>query len=143
MLFDVVNPRILPASHLAIAMEAVGATRPAGGALLLEPGPERVDWLHVETIGTHLPREPIPAQPYAGPSSLRELSAEVVLWGLGLEAASGVGRDLCREWREAVVYELRDRAGVSRCFAARRSGSDWRPPLPLSRWERVGCAPGG
>lgn len=143
-LFDGVNPRLLPASATAIHLEALGDAAPEGGALLLEQGPVRVDWLHVAEIGRFLPRRPVPSRPYRGEASLLDPAtgrpaAGLILWSPALERAAGVAGALCRRFPDATLFRLHDVAGLSTAWAARPAGPGWTPALPPRRWERFDC----
>lgn len=164
LLFDGVNPRILPASSLGLSVEAIGATPPAGGATLLDYGrPQTLDWLHTDRIGRFLPRHPIATRVYEGPRSLYtdsgSLAGEILLWSPALERDEQVARVLCERWPRTVLFEFVDRAGLSRALAARPAApplvdpdpSDphphephpndpgWQPALPPARWIAVDC----
>jgi hypothetical protein len=46
---------------------------------------------------------------------------------------------LCDRWPDTALFELVDRAGLSRALAARPAGPGWQPALPPSRWTAVDC----
>lgn len=149
VLFDVVTPRLLASSAVGIALRAVGAGGPPGGALFLRHGHDRASWLHLETIAAEVGAQRLPVQPYRGMETLVALEAagdrspEVLLWSPGLEAESHVGTDVCARWPGATLYTLTDAPGLSRLLAARPAGEGWTPGLPAGQWRARQCGTPG
>lgn len=144
LLFDVVNPRVLPASALSIQLEALGDAREPRDAVQLVYGrPDPVAWLYAERIARHLPRVPLPSRRYVGSQSLYDEQGrvpELLLWTPALEHDESIARTLCERWPDASIYVLADRAARSVAFAARVRGPDWVPSLPQTRVRVAGCA---
>jgi hypothetical protein len=145
-LFFVVNPGVLRASSLAIAIEAV-TERPDGSTVVLDyPSQLDVGWLHTARIAEQLGRPPIAAMPI---DALARITARVdadpggthvLLWSPALEADRGVARMLCQRWPSAGLFLLEDRTGLSHAWAARIGPGNWTPTLPASRWAARSCA---
>jgi hypothetical protein len=144
VLFDIINPLILPASSTAIALEALGPRPlPQNVAILEHAGPQ-YGWLQVRRAASTIPEQPIAVVSYARPASLNRLRAsgssqELVTWSPGLEEQHGVSREICTRWPKARLYTLRDRTGCSRAFAAELTGAPWRPDLADDRWTAHAC----
>lgn len=142
-LFDIVNPRIVPAGWLSIALQANADFGSTGNALFLDYGkPHRQRWLHVETIPHTLPAEPIESRPFAQPSDLegiRSTDFAVLYWSPALERDFHVRDAVCSSWPAAVVYTMRDATGVSTAMAAVIDGSQTTPSLPPQRWRARAC----
>jgi hypothetical protein len=144
LLFDVVNPRILPASSTAIALEALGSSPSVRNVTLLEHAGAEYGWLQVRRAASTIPSRPIDVVSYAQPASLDQLrsignSAGLVLWSPGLEEQSEVSREICARWPMARLFTLRDRTGCSSAFAAELAGTPWRPALAAERWATHAC----
>jgi tetratricopeptide (TPR) repeat protein len=146
VIFDLVNPRIVPATWLGLTLRALQRA-PAGEVLLLEHGKPRNDWLHVAEIARYLPPAPLPVRAYQNGGSLLaapdddRAAAPLIFWSPSLEEQESVQRPLCACWPEATLYTLRDAAGLSRAFGARLDGS-WEPALPRRQWSAAPCAGG-
>jgi hypothetical protein len=145
LLFDAVNPRILRASWLGIAIEALeNEERHPPAAVLAHGGSYDLSWLHVDRIASEVPRMPLPSLRFEGPGSLERASRagiELLAWSPALEADAGVSAAVCARWPGAALYTLWDRPHLSRALLARPAGPDWSPALPAARWERGECAP--
>jgi len=148
VLYDVVTPRLLPASFMTIALEAVDGEPSEVEVRLLEHGrPLRIDWMHVDTIGAALARPPIETVVYDDPRALRAAGNAdtdgVLMWSPALERDEDISRVVCLTWPGAALYTLFDRTGFSMTHAARPAGSGWTPRLPPTRWieHRCGSVP--
>ncbi len=146
VLFDCVNPRLLPLSDLGIALRVLEAGRPVGGAVVLaHGGRDDLDWLHRERIARYAPPVPLPSQRYEGPGSLivragdERPNAEVFFYSPALDLDDGVTRSICARWPGAALYSFSDEAGLSRVFAARPAGAGWQPTWPRERWALLRC----
>jgi hypothetical protein len=144
LLFDFVNPRILPASSTAIALEALGPRPSPGNVTILEHAGAEYGWLQVRRSASTIPRQPIDVVSYAGAESLDPLretgdSQALVVWSPGLEEHRGVSHEVCARWPKARLYTLRDRTGCSEAFAAELAGVAWRPALADDRWTASAC----
>jgi hypothetical protein len=143
LLFDIVNPRIVPASWMSIALEANAGTAGGGKVIFLDHGrPSRQRWLHVETIGRHLAQPPIESRTFVQASDLDDIAAagvSALYWSPALEADFQVRDAVCARWPEARAYVLSDAAGVSEAWTAQVGGMQVPPSLPPSRWAAQGC----
>jgi hypothetical protein len=148
LLFDVVNPRILPRSALGIALDRLDESPPKGDAVLLRPDvPHEVGWRHLERIAAQLPPSPIPVWSDARLEGLADLGSEpsvpeLLFWSPRLEADAEVSRRICRLWPNAAIYVLRDSSGLSTALAARPRGPGWDPGLLEERWRLMPCKEG-
>ncbi|HZR82743.1 MAG TPA: tetratricopeptide repeat protein [Candidatus Binatia bacterium] len=143
-IFDVVNPRIVAESWLGIVVRALG-TAPAEQVLILEHGDPRWEWLWTPEIAGNVPPEPIRTRPYANAGSLLADPSEdapagsILFWSPALEEEKSVRRSVCACWPHAVVYELRDRSGLSRVLAANLGTVAWTPALPETQRPILAC----
>lgn len=140
IVFAVVNPRILPASSLAISFEALGTREPNAEAVFLEP--PHVEWLHVRLMAELLPARPQEGIVYDKAERLAEVAdveREVIFWSPGLETDAAVSRSICERWPAAGLYTLGDRTGTTRAHAAAPAGVHWQPRLPADRWSVATC----
>jgi hypothetical protein len=145
LLFDVVNPRILPASAFGIALEALGSS-PTDDVAFLDYSEWEFAWLgRVRQIGAIIRPQPIRVVRYGGRESLAALTAadhvpEIVFWTPGLERYRSIADHVCARWPRARVFTLRDRPGCSRVYAAVLNGRDWQPALAADRWTAQPCS---
>lgn len=144
VLFDVVNPRILRASWLEIVAETTAATDDRQPAVVLDYREQaETTYLHVGRIAHEVPSPPLPTQGFDGAASLETVAAEgretTLFWSPGLEEHAGVAAAVCGRWPQAQLYTLGSRSMLSRAWAARPAGGDWRPPLPGWRWSQYDC----
>lgn len=142
VLFDAVNPEILPASSTAIALEALGPNAAPPNAAILEHAGAAYGWLQVRRAASTVPEQPVAVASYAGPASLGRFgtgSAGLILWSPGLEEQRGVSREICKRWPKARLYTLYDRTGCSHAFAAAVAGTPWKPALGEDRWSARPC----
>ena len=142
-LFDVVNPRTMPSSSLALAVEVADAPGRRGPAVLLGPpaGPY-TRWLYVDTVLGALPRRPVTQRPFEKGAALPvgdERPGPLLLWSPSLDWQADVTAAVCERWPAATVYTVYDRAGLFRTFAAHSPDVSWKPPLSASRWSATGC----
>jgi hypothetical protein len=146
VLFDVVNPRGLPASALGIGMEAArsGATR----LTVLDHPLGKADFLHVPARTRIASAGRAAVRPLApGDADWVQLVAElrsgdsVYLWSPALEGDTGVTMRLCRLVPDLRLFTLSDRTGQSRALAATAAGTSWEPRLPASRSSEGTCPP--
>lgn len=145
VLFDVVNPRILPAAAPAIAIEAL-RDDDAGRVVVLDHArgaSDDVRWLFTGPITAFAGPFPLGFLEYDGgllpQDGLAADGIDLLVWSPGLDADVGATRAVCAQWPAADVFELRDAAQASRVFAAHTGGRSWTPALPAHRWRRVGC----
>ena len=143
VLFDTVNPRILPGSAVGIALEAL-STPAQADAVMLDHSELEFEWLQIRAAATRVPARPLPVVPYAAPESLDALRADgggrLVFWTPGLEQQHSVTAAVCARWPQARLYTLDDRTGCSHVLAAAVAGDAWRPALPADRWRAESCA---
>jgi hypothetical protein len=145
LLFDVVNPRILGASSFGIMFQVVpraaldrvvalsyggGFVRPTktlyAGAAVTFTGPRPVGYLEWD----------------GGPLPAAELAAEgkdLLFWSHGFDRDVAVADAICRQWPQAVLYEIWDRARLSRVRAARIGPAPWQPHDADGRWRSWDC----
>jgi len=144
IVFHVVNPRILPASWLAIGLEALGPRPTVRATVVEDGGPPYFAWLNVRRIAALLPAVPLEVRTHdvlAGPPAAAATgNLELLLWSPGVERDVGVAETVCRRWPGATLYEMRDRAGLFRAHAAALPGVTWHPDLSASRSTATRCA---
>ena len=146
LIFDVVNPRILPASSLGLLVRALRANDLERAVLLNDPR-ERAFWRFVEEVTTQVPKRTIAvaqfedlARPAAG--SAGDVPApELFFWSPAVEKTAGIAARLCARWPAAALYTIVDQAHLSRLYAARLTGPGWEPALPASQWSVERCVP--
>ncbi len=144
-LFDVVNPRILSASSFGIMFDVLR--------------PEDADRVVVVSYGPRFfrPTKTLYAGPitaFAGPRPVgylewdeAELPAEgfahegknLLFWSRGFDREFAVREAVCRRWPAATFFEIVDRAGLGRAYAARLGGAPWEPRDAEGRWRRWDC----
>ncbi len=144
LIFDVVNPRILPASSLGLLVRSLRPNDLERAVLLNDPR-ERAFWRFVDEVTTQVPTRPIavaqledfvrPADRPAGDVATPEL----FFWSPAVEQTAGIGARLCARWPEAALYTIVDAAHLSRLYAARPMGPGWQPALPASQWSVQRC----
>jgi hypothetical protein len=145
LLFDVVNPRILAASAPGIMFQALRREDARRVVVLDYPTDYAIDvrWLFTGILSAYGGPAPVGHFRYGGGAFPGpELAAEgkdLLFWSPGLEADLHVREAVCREWPGAVLYEIRDEAGLGRSFAARIGDAPWAPALPALRWQARAC----
>jgi hypothetical protein len=153
LIFTVVTPAILPASSLAISLQALGTRNPNADAIFLEhdppvdtrPGdPITVRWLHVGPITRLLPSRPLPTRT-ASDLEHENLGSEdqaqrVYFWSPALEEDAEISTTICSRWPGARLYTLLDEPKLFRALAAAPGGDRWRPRLPEDRWTVARCS---
>jgi hypothetical protein len=162
LIFDVVNPRILPASSLGLLIRSVDESMLARVALLtsarMESGRPGVgatvdprvrqyhaDWLrkhhpYVEDIMRTVPRRPIPVVSAESFLDAGEaLPYDVLFWTPAVDQTTAMTDRVCRRWPDAALYTIVDKAGLSRVYAARALGPGWIPAVPASQWTMQRC----
>jgi hypothetical protein len=144
-LFDVVNPRILPASAMGIVFRSLAPADASRVVVLDYPPAHAIDvrWLFTGVMTAYGGPVPLGYLPYAGQAlPAQDLAAEardLLFWSPGLDADLGVTAAVCRQWPAASLYEVGDAAGLGRVFAARVGERSWAPALPSGRWRRRAC----
>lgn len=145
LLFDGVNPRILPASAPAIAVEALHPDD-AGRVVVLDyPRSAGTDvrWLWNGPISAFAAPFPLGFLEVGDAPPPRDGFAadgiDLLFWSPGLEEDRRVTAAVCATWPSAEVLEIRDPARWSRVFAARLGSRAWTPAVPADRVRRVGC----
>lgn len=158
VIFDVVNPRLLPASSLGLLVRSVDEADLRRVALLtsylrdarqnVPPGRRywELDWLrhnhpYIAEIVRTVPRRPIPlmAVERLAPLDAERDERDVMLWSPALEQSAGVTQQVCRIWPDAALYSIVDAAGLSRLYGARLAGPNWTPSLPPQQWTVGPC----
>jgi len=143
--FDVVNPRILSASWLNLALRAVERDPDLGRVVVLEPSAAKrtFEWLRTRPIAAQVPPSPLAVVTYEDTTTLATLTAAglvgLMFWSPAHETSTAVSRAICDQWPNAAIYTLTDDAHVSRVFAARPSGAGWHPPFPDGAWRESRC----
>jgi hypothetical protein len=144
LVFDVVNPRILRSSWLAIALESLEArhaSRPRA-AMLTYGGELDLSWLHVDVIAAQVPREPVATLRFESEDGLaraERAGVGLLFWSPALERDQGVRAVVCARWPGARIYTISDRARLSTALAARLGDTDWEPAVAAARWVSRGC----
>lgn len=158
VIFDVVNPRILPASSLGLLARSVNASERERAGLLTSYGRDKrpdippgrryweFDWLrhhhpYVQEILRSVPEQPIPFVDLdrLGGWNTDDPEYRVLFWSPALEQTTGVTDRLCHQWPDAMLYTVVDAAGQSRLYAARLAGEDWAPAVPRGQWTARRC----
>lgn len=154
LIFTRVTPAILPASSLAISLDALGTWDPNADAVFLEHDPPRAPkpgdpitlrWLYVAPIARLLPSRPLPTRT-ASQLPHEELSAagplpRLYLWSPALQQDANVSKTICGRWPGAALYTLFDEPKLYRALAAAPGGDHWRPRLATDRWTVAPCPP--
>jgi hypothetical protein len=145
LLFDVVNPRILAASWLSLAIDAAN-DRPDGRTLVLDhPATLDVSWLHTARIASEVPTPPIEALSIDRIADLTtaldavSAATHVVFWSPALERDLAIATALCERWPRAELFRIEDRPRHSHVFAARIGRGAWEPALSADRWVATSC----
>lgn len=141
-LFEAVGPKILPASSLSIAVEEAKTDRTQPTPQMFDYGvPYEFDWLHVGSVSGMLATPRFDRvvitnanDPLAGASG-----SATLFWSPALNEDFQLAARLCETWPNAHLYELRDRTGHSKLFAARPKDPAWQPGLNEERWNRQDC----
>ena len=145
LVFDVVNPRTLPASSFGIMFEV---TPPPAlrRVVVLGYGPDFVrptKTLYTGPITAFTASEPVGFLPWnGGPLPVAELAAEgkdVLFWSHGYDRDLPVAAAICATWPDATLYEIVDRAGLGRVHAARLGAEPWEPAASSGRWTARRC----
>jgi hypothetical protein len=144
LLFDVVNPKILGASSVGIAIRSVAPPDAARVVVLDYPRASSVDvrWLYTGAMTAYAGARPIGflELPRAfAPSELAAEGKDLLFWSPGLERDLAVSKLVCAQWPSAVVYELADDAGLGHVHGARLGEVDWTPRRPLATWRSARC----
>lgn len=147
-LFDVVNPRVLPASSFGTMFE-VTDTAALDRVVVLGYGPGFVrptKTLYTGPITAFAGRRPVGYLEYdAGPLPAAELAAErkdLVFWSHGYDRDVPIAAAICATWPDATLFEIRDRAGLGRVHAARVGDVPWEPRADRGRWQARACRAG-
>ncbi len=145
VVFERVNPAILPSSSLSISIEALARSIPEGEVIFLEHGGAYdLSWLHVGRITRALVDGPVSVRTIAEfrdhELAPGETSAKLYFWNPAIEGDAPVSHAVCRRWPTATLYRLTDEAGLFVAFAASVAATPWRPGLPPQRWTGVTCA---
>ena len=157
VLFDVVNPRILAASALGLAVRSVDPSELGHAVLLTASGFHHrtdidplhrfweLDWLrknhpYIDDIVRTVPQQPLAILTFEAARS--NPAIEIFLWSPALEETAEVSTQVCQAWPDTALYTIVDAAGLSRVYAARRAGSRWTPKISKNQWAAVGCGEG-
>ena len=148
VLFDVVNPRVLPASSFGTMFEVTEAAA-LDRVVVLGYGPGFVrptKTLYTGPITAFAGRRPVGYLEYdAGPLPAAELAAErkdLIFWSHGYDRDVPIAAAICATWPAATLFEIRDRAGLGRVHAARVADVPWEPRAEAGRWQARGCRGG-
>jgi hypothetical protein len=145
LLFDVVTPRILSASSFGIMFQALrpddasrvvvlsygpGFVRPTrtifAGPITAFGGPKPVGYFEYDDGD-------LPVDGFAAEGK------DLLFWSHAYDRDVGVADAICRQWPAAVLYEIRDVAGVGRVHAARVGTAPWAPRDAAGRWTTSDC----
>jgi len=144
VLFDVVNPRILRWSSLALMADAVDEPDLAR-TVLVHDMRTFATWLQLGEIATHVPARPIPVVTLGdltddgGGAAGGAPRHDVLFWSPATEEMAGMTRLVCTRWPAATLFAVTDPAGLSRVHAAHVAGATWRPALPAAQWRPAAC----
>jgi hypothetical protein len=147
LLFDVVNPRILPASSFGIMFSVLEPTE-ANRVVVVVYGPGFVRptrTLFWGPITAFAGPRPVGYLEYDG-GPLPDLPAEgkdLLFWSHGYDLDMDVASAICARWPAATFYEIWDLARQGRVHAARVGGAPWQPRRADGRWSSWGCASSG
>lgn len=121
LLFWGINPTILPASWLHIAIEELQRSGARSAVVLYPQAHQRsFVWLQTAPIMSNVPRRSVATAPYDGPAALDALAhTSLILWSPAHELYAAVGDGVCAKWPRAEIYSLVDEARLSRLFVAR------------------------
>lgn len=148
LLFDVVNPRVLPASSFGVMFEV---TDPAAldRVVVLGYGPGFVrptKTLYTGPITAFAGLKPVGYFEYdAGPLPAVDFAAEqkdLLFWSHGYDRDVPIAAAICTAWPDATFYEITDRAGLGRVHAARLGAVPWEPRAAADRWRTRTCRGG-
>jgi hypothetical protein len=143
-IFDAVNPRILGASAMELALEATG-TSEHPPTVVIAHNVADTDWLHVERIAAYVPSRRLMVARFAEKTDLATPpadGAEVFLWSPRVEEDTGFSRAICATMPSATLYVLRSRSGLSRLYAAARDATTWLPSIDPTRVTTSACGSG-
>jgi hypothetical protein len=138
LIFDVVNPGILPDSSPGLIARSLGAIPPDRVAVLTAKG-EDAPWLYVDEMMHYVPRQPVPV---VAAERLPRGGADydVLLWSAAVEDTAELHRRVCALWPGAALYHIVDESGLSDAHAAARAGSTWVPAVSRAQWTVTDCA---
>lgn len=142
-LFDVVNPRIVPASSMAILLRAMPPAASERVLVLDYPADYAFDarWLFTGAMTALGGPRPIGYLGFGGgalpAAGLATAGKDILAWSPGLERDLRVRDAVCRAWPRASLLEIEDATGLSRVLVAFREGDPWRPE---ARSRRSDCA---
>lgn len=145
VLFDVVTPRVLPASSPGIMFDVL---RPedARRAVFVTYGPKF--FRPTKTLFTG------PITAFGGPrpvgyfpwdeatfpaADFEHDGIDLLFWSHGFDLEFTVREAVCRQWPHAAFYEIYDRARLSRVYAARLGRAPWQPSGTAGRWRTWDC----
>lgn len=135
--FDILQPKLLPAAGLSTILENVDAgpsCRPA--ALIGWPGDAMFD----ELYATQVPRCPLTIlEPGALTEKLAQRDGRILYWRPNLEDEIDVRRQICLVDGQQRIFTLWDRPGTIPAFAAALGDAAWEPELPVERWRETTC----
>jgi hypothetical protein len=145
VLFDVVNPRILRWSSLALMADAVDEPDLVR-TVLVHDMRTFATWLQLGEIATHVPARPVPVVTLGDLTGAEGAPAagaprhDVLFWSPATEEIAGMAGLVCARWPAATLFAVTDPAGLSRVHAAHVAGAPWRPALPAAQWRPAACA---
>lgn len=143
ILFERVNPRILPQSWMTIAMEAgAGASDPADAVFLDFPDASVQEWLFIDIVAAQAGSHPIPVRRIDESSLLRDASDgwRQWYWSPALEWEHHPSLAFCQAASDGNLFRLWDPPRLSHAWVGSRD-VHWRPKFPAQRWELVSsCA---
>ena len=155
LFFDVVTPKLLPASAFGLVARATAAGDPGRVAMLTAfqfregVSVERhlsVDWLlnshdYVPDILRAVPRRPVDIVfVEALERGDADAARDTFFWTPALEYTAGIGGRLCALWPEAALHTFTDEPGLSRLHGFRPRADDWTPAMDPRQWSVTSCA---
>jgi len=157
VLFEVVNPSILPASSFGLIVRSAGDVDLDRAAILtaegIHPGSNvnpldrfgRLDWLRAEhpytdEIARTVPKRPFPILTLDAAQSSPQY--ELYFWDPALEETAEISARICQRWPNVSLFTIRDEAGLSAVHAVHRGDGTWLPQVPRNQVSATSCAQG-
>jgi hypothetical protein len=142
IVFDVVNPRILGTSALALVFQAAGGAD-APRAVLLDDATELGPDVRLLARGpmTAIDGERPIAYVRYGNGALPDLAAhgdDLLFWSPEVERTVQMSDVVCSQWPAATLYRIGDDERL--VLAARIGGAPWQPAMPADAWRTGNCA---
>jgi len=147
VIFDHINPRILPASAAALLAEVLDGVPPDRRAMVLDyPGEHGAVGFHAlpyADVMRHLPIPPVRTVALSGAASLLGTdgrpAAEIIAWPPSIEADANAAAAVCRLAPGARLLVVFDRPKTSKVVVAVLDPRGWTPSVSTDRLLRFHC----